>query len=42
MTESHPVPRWLAGLTALVLLVLVAAAGFAVIVGIQNLPRIGV
>jgi hypothetical protein len=42
MTDVPRTPRWLAALTALVLAVLLAAAGFAVIIGAQNFARIGV
>jgi hypothetical protein len=42
MTDVPRTPRWLAALTGLVLLVLIASAGFAVIIGFQNFARIGV
>lgn len=42
MSQVHHTPRWLSALTALVLAVLLAAAGFALVIGVQNLPRIGV
>ena len=42
MTEIRRTPRWLAALTGVVLAVLLAAAGFAVIIGVQNFTRIGV
>lgn len=42
MSEVHHTPRWLSALTAFVLAVLLAAAGFALVVAVQNLPRIGV
>lgn len=42
MTEIPRAPRWLAALTGLVLAVLLAAAGFALIIGVQNFARIGV
>ena len=42
MSSTSRVPRWLSALAALVLVLLVAAAGFAVIVGVQNFSRIGV
>jgi hypothetical protein len=42
MSSISRVPRSLSALAAVVLALLLAAAGFAVIIGVQNFSRIGV